>query len=319
MLNYSLQMSYHLHVNLAVAVFGVPSVVFWPFVSFFILSAIGLAKIIKDDLPHEHGLDKLLPFGRLFFAIPMGVFGTDHFADAVNIAKIVPRYMPWHMFWTYFVGCALIAASLSIILKINARLAGILLGCMFVLFVVMMDIRALVITHNSRQFWAITLRDFTFSGAAFAVAATQLKSVASGGVDWLVTIARIFVGLPAIYFGVQHFLHPTMEPGFPLGIITPAWIPGNIFWVYLVGSALVVCGASIAVNIKARPAAMYLGIVVMLLVAYIYVPVTISNPLDLDRGLNSLADTLALSGTAFVLAAAIRGCTSREVSAYKPF
>jgi uncharacterized membrane protein len=302
----------HAHLTFAFAVFGISPVVFWPFVSFFILSAIGLVKVIKDDLPHEHGLDKLLPFGRLFFAIPMGVFGTDHFADVVNIAKIVPRYMPWHMFWTYFVGTALLLASLSIILKINARLAGILLGCMFVLFVVMMDIRALVLTHNSRQFWAITLRDLTFSGAAFAIAATQFKNAASNGAAWLVTIARIFVGIPAIYFGVQHFLHPTMEPGFPLGIITPAWIPGNIFWVYLVGSALIACGACFVVNIKARPAAMYLGIVIMLLVAYIYVPVTISNPLDLDKGLNSLADTLALSGTAFVLAEALTLNTKRE-------
>jgi uncharacterized membrane protein len=312
MLNCSLQFFNHAHLILAFAVFGVPPVVFWPFASFFILSAIGLAKIIKDDLPHEHGLDKLLPFGRLFFAIPMGVFGTDHFADAVNIARIVPRYMPWHMFWTYLVGVALIAASLSIILKINARLAGILLGCMFVLFVAMMDIRALVITHNSRQFWAITLRDFTFSGAAFAVATTQFRSAASGGAAWLVTIARIFVGIPAIFFGLQHFLHPTMEPGFPLGIITPAWIPGNIFWVYLVGSALIVCGACFVLNVKARPAAMYLGIVILLLVAYIYVPVTISNPLNLDSGLNSLADTLALSGTAFVLAGALTPSSERE-------
>ena len=214
--------------------------------------------------------------------------------------------MPWHMFWAYFVGFALIAASLSIILKIQARLAATLLGCMFVLFVLMMDIRALVLTHNSRQFWAITLRDITFSGAAFAIAARNWNGSDSDGAPGLVTVARFFVGLSAIWFGVQHFLHRTMEPGFPLGKITPAWIPGNIFWVYLVGSALVICGACFVVNIKARPAAIYLGIVILLLVLYIYVPVTIANPLDLDSGLNSLADTLALSGTALVLAEAIR-------------
>lgn len=312
MMTHSLQFFFYARFTFASTVFGMPPVVLWPFVSFFVLSAIGLVKVIKDDLPHEHGINKLLPFGRLFFAIPMGVFGTDHLVDAENIAKIVPRYMPWHMFWTYLVGVALIAASLSIILKINARFAALLLGCMFVLFVAMMDIRALVITHNSRQFWAITLRDITFSGAAFAIAATQLKRTASGGAAWLVTLARIFVGISSIFFGVEHFLHPTMEPGFPLGKITPSWIPGNIFWVYLVGSALIVCGACIAANIKARPAAMYLGIVILLLVAYIYVPVTIAAPLDLDSGLNSLADTLALSGTALVLADALTLNLERE-------
>jgi uncharacterized membrane protein len=311
----SLPIFVHARLGLALAIFGLSPVVFWPFVSFVIFSAIGLTKIIKDELPQKQGLDKLLPFGRLFYAIPMGVFGTDHFADATNIAKIVPRYMPWHMFWTYFVGTALIAAALSIILQIRARLAATLLGCMFVLFVAMMDIRALMITHGSSQFWAITLRDFTFSGGAFAIAAHQWKRTSSAGATWLVVLSRFFVGIPAIVFGVAHFLHPTMEPGFPLGKITPAWIPGNIFWVYLTGSALVACGACFVVNKKARWAAIYLGIVILLLVVFIYVPVTVSNPSDLDSGLNSLADTLALSGTALVLADAIGEWAKHEVSA----
>ena len=307
MLNCCLEIFLHAHFVIASAVFGVSSIVFWPFVSCAILCVIGLTKIIKDDLPQERGIGKLMPFGRLFFAIPMGVFGTDHLADAVNIAKIVPRWMPWHMFWTYFVGVALIAASLSMILKIQARLAGMLLGCMFLLFIAMMDIHALQVTHGSVRFWALTLRDLTFGGGAFAVAASQWKKAASGGPSWLVIPSRFFVGIPAIFFGVQHFLHRTMEPGFPLGKITPAWIPGNIFWLYLVGSALIVCGACFVVNVKARPAAIYLGIVILLLVAYIYVPVTIAKPSDLDSGLNSLLDTLALSGTALVLADAIGG------------
>jgi uncharacterized membrane protein len=305
MLNSGLQFFSQDHFIFASAIFGISPVVFWPFVSGAILSVIGLTKIIRDELPQEHGIDKLMPFGRLFFAIPMGVFGTDHLADAVNIAKIVPRWMPWHMFWTYFVGVALIAASLSIILKIQARLAGTLLGCMFLLFIAMMDIHALQVTHGSVRFWALTLRDLTFSGGAFAVAACRWSKTASGGANWLVIPARFFVGIPAIFFGVQHFLHRTMEPGFPLGQITPAWIPGNIFWVYLTGSALAVCGACFVVNVKTRPAAIYLGIVILLIVLFIYVPVTIGKPSDLDTGLNSLLDTLALSGTALVLADAM--------------
>jgi uncharacterized membrane protein len=303
--NCSLQFFYDAHFILASTIFGISQVVFWPFVSCAILCVIGLTKIIKDDLPQQQGIGKLMPLGRLFFAIPMGVFGTDHLADAVNIAKIVPRWMPWHMFWTYFVGVALIAASLSIILKIQARLAAILLGCMFLLFIAMMDIHALRVTHGSVRFWALTLRDLTFSGGAFAVAACQWKKTAAGGASWLALPSRFFVGISAIFFGVQHFLHRTMEPGFPLGEITPAWVPGNIFWVYLTGSALIVCGACLVTKIKARAAAIYLGIVILLIVLFIYVPVTIAKPSDLDTGLNALLDTLALSGTALVLADAI--------------
>jgi uncharacterized membrane protein len=68
----------------------------------------------RANKDQKHGLEKILPFGRLFYAIPMGVFGTDHLADAKNIARIVPSWMPLHIFWVYLVGIALIAAALSI-------------------------------------------------------------------------------------------------------------------------------------------------------------------------------------------------------------
>ena len=55
---------------------------FWLFFSCAILFVIGLTKVIKDELPQEHGLDKILPFGRLFYAIPIGVPGSFHLTHA---------------------------------------------------------------------------------------------------------------------------------------------------------------------------------------------------------------------------------------------
>ena len=48
--------------------------------------------------------------------------------------------MPWRLFWAYFVGVALVAASLSIATKIQVRWSGLLLGLTMFLFVAMMDI-----------------------------------------------------------------------------------------------------------------------------------------------------------------------------------
>jgi len=317
MLNCSIQLFHHARLSLALAVFPIRPDVFWPFFTCVILFAIGLTKIIKDhELPQEHGLDKILPFGRLFYAIPMGVFGTDHFVDAKDVARIVPRWMPWHIFWVYLVGIALIAAALSIILKIQGRLAATLLGCMFLLFVVMIHIHNIEATHGARLFWAIGLRDLAFSGGAVALAGTNLagrqsKRTPSDGSPVLVTLSRFFLGIPAIVFGVEHFLHPTFEPGVPLEKITPSWIPGPLFLAYLTGAGLIACGACIVVNKKARLAAIVLGIVILLLVVFLYIPITVANPSDIDSGLNSLVDTLALSGTALVLADAIRERTMR--------
>jgi uncharacterized membrane protein len=314
-LNCSFQFFHHARLAIALAVFPIRADVFWPYFSCAILSVVGLTKVIKDELPQKHGLDKTLPFGRLFFAIPMGVFATQHFTNTKFVATIVPSWMPLHTFWVYLVGTAVIAAALSMILEKHARLAATLFGCMLLVFVVLMHIPNLVVTHGARLFWMIGLRDIAFSGGAFALAGTQAKRTPSGGAPGLVTLWRFFVGIPAIVFGVEHFLHPTFTPGVPQEAITPAWIPGHLSWAYLTGAALIACGACMVVNKKVRLAATSLGIVSLLLGVFVYLPMILANPSDIDSGLNNLVDILAFTGSAMLLADAIGERTSHEVSA----
>ena len=315
MLNCGFEFLRHARPALALAVFLIRADVFWPYFSGAIFLVIGLTKIIKDELPQKHGLDKTLPFGRLFYALPMGVFATQHFTNTKLVASIVPSWMPWHTFWVYLVGTAIIAAVLSILLEIHARLAATLLGCMFLLFVVLMHIPNIVATHGALLFWVIALRDLAFSGGAFALAATQLKRTPSDGAPGLVTLCRFFVGIPAIVFGLDQFLHPTLAPGIPMEAITPAWVHGRLFWAYLTGADLIACGACIVVNKKVRLAATCLGIVVLLLGVFVYLLMIVANPSDVDGGLNNFVDILALSGTTLVLADAISKRTSHEASA----
>ena len=285
---------------LALAVFPIRADVFWPYFTCVILSAIGLTKVIKDDLSRKHGLDKFSPFGPLFYAIPMGVFGTEHFTITQQVAGIVPSWMPLHLFWVYLVGTAVIAASISIILDKHARLAATLFGCMLLLFVALIHIPNLVATHGARLFWVICLRDIAFSGGAFALASRP-----SDGPPALLTLCRFFVGIPAIIFGVEHFLYPKFTPGIPMEASTPAWIPMHLVWTYLTGAALVACGTCLLVNKKARAAATSLAIVVLLIGVFVYIPIIVSNPSDIDSGLGNWVDVLALSGTALILAGAI--------------
>src|SRR6202035_4033402 len=305
MLSGSLQFFRHADFAVTLAAFGIPANVFWPYFTCAVLSLVGLIKIIKDELPQRHGLDKILPFGRLFFAMPMGVFGTEHLVDASDIAQAVPSWMPAHLFWTYLVGVALIVAALSIILKRCARLAATLLGSMLLLFVILIHIPNIVAEHGARLFWAIGLRDTAFSGGAFALAGSLSNRAPSDATPGLVTLGRFFVGIPAVVFGVEHFLHPTFVPGVPLNRVTPAWIPGHLFWAYLAGAVLIVCGACIVVNKNERLAATYLGIMILLLVLFIYLPILVADRSSIATGLNYFVDTLVFSGAALVLADAI--------------
>ena len=312
--NCNFQFFQHACSALALAVFPIRAEVFWPYFDGTVLLAIGLIKIIKDELPQKRGLDKIFPFGRLFYAIPLGAFGTEHFTDTKDIASIVPSWMPWHTFWVYLVGAALIAAALSIILEKYSRLAATLLGCMFLVFVALIHIPNIVAAHGARLFWAIALRDTSFGGGAFALAGAQSKRTPSGGMLSMVALGRFLVGIPAIVFGVEFFLHPTLAPGVPLELTTPAWIPLHLFWSYLTGAVLIACGAGIVANKKGRLAATYLGIEILLLVVFIYVPILIADP-SIGVGLNNFADTLLYGGTALVLADAVSERSSREASA----
>jgi hypothetical protein len=121
----------------------IPSEVTWSYLSFGVVLAIGLVTIfLRGDWQKARGFDKLILLGPLFYAAPLACFGTEHFTLTKIIASLIPAWIPWHLFWAYFVGGSFIAAALSLVTRIQARLAASLLALTFFLFVVLMDARA---------------------------------------------------------------------------------------------------------------------------------------------------------------------------------
>ena len=142
---------------LAAAPFGLPATVLWSYVCASLLFIIGLIKIFHE-LPQEHGAKKIMLFGRLFFAIPLAVFGSEHFTATAVIARLVPRWIPAHTFWVYLVGIAFLCAALSIVVLVQARWAAALVGMTLLIFVFVMDIPAAVVNPRNRFFWALALK-----------------------------------------------------------------------------------------------------------------------------------------------------------------
>jgi len=293
----------------ALAALALPRGIFWLYFSASILLIVGLVKILKSELPKMRGLDKILPFGRLFFTIPLAVFGTEHFTNTADIAALVPRWIPGHLFWTYLVGTCLIAAALSITVEIQSPLAATLLGVMFFSFVCLMDIPGVIAEPGNRFSWTLALRETAFSAGGLAYAGSHWSRRGRRGVPWLVTIARFFIAIPAVFYGVEHFPHPMNAPGVPLEKIMPPWIPGRPEWAYLAGAVLVVAGIALLINKKAQMAATYLGIMILLLMAFVYLPLLVSSPTSLES-INYFFDTLLFGGAIFVLADALRERTA---------
>ncbi|PWT70430.1 MAG: hypothetical protein C5B59_20645 [Bacteroidetes bacterium] len=75
-----------------------------------------------------------IPLGRIFFALLIVLFGCSHFVFPVDVSAMVPKFLGAPMFWTYFVGAALIACGTAIIFNILTELSAWLLACMLLLF-----------------------------------------------------------------------------------------------------------------------------------------------------------------------------------------
>jgi uncharacterized membrane protein len=110
-----------------------PGNVFWPYFAGAVILLIGLFATRKE-VSLARGKEKFLILGRVFFAVPMAVFAAQHFTTTKFVSQLIPSWIPEHIFWTYFVGAALLAAALSIVVKKQARLAATLLGTMLILF-----------------------------------------------------------------------------------------------------------------------------------------------------------------------------------------
>ena len=156
----------------AMVFLAIPSTVIWSYCVGGVVLAIGLVTIfVRGDWQKARGLDKLILFGPLFYAAPIAAFGTEHFTLTAAIASIVPQWIPWHLFWAYFVGACFIAAALSLVTGIRTRLSAGLLALTFFLFEVLMDTPAWA--HPPRNQIALTLmlRELSFGGGPLAASA----------------------------------------------------------------------------------------------------------------------------------------------------
>ena len=301
------------------ALLAIPSQVIWAYFVGGVVFATGLVVIfLRGDWQKARGIDKLILFGPLFYAAPLAAFGTEHFTLTEAIASLVPAWIPWHEFWAYFVGACFIAAALSMVTRIQARLAASLLALNFFLFVVLMDVPAWIQNPRDRIALALALRELSFSGGALALAASLIEQARERGARILATIARCFVAIPVLFYSFEQFMHGDHVPGVPLERMTPTWIPGHAIWTYLAAVGYAVAGIPLLVGKKARTAATCVSLTVLFVELVVYVPIGVVDRASLDNGLNYMGDTLMYCGAVLLLAGAMpREAPQRESSAHQ--
>jgi hypothetical protein len=116
---------------------------------------------------------KIGRFGAVLFAITIVDYGILHFMEAVQAAPYIPSWIPYHLFWMYFCGAALIASGIGIITRTKQKLAAILLGAMILTWFLILHIPRVAVADAS-------VMDGELNSALFALAYSGTAFVISG-------------------------------------------------------------------------------------------------------------------------------------------
>jgi uncharacterized membrane protein len=141
------------------------------------LAISGAAFVLAGMVPNRHlsasqliSPHREVDLGRVLFALPMVVFGIQHFLYADFVASLIPHWIPGHLFWVYLTGSGFIAAALSILARVYARLGATMLGAMFLFWALFLHAPRVAAAIRNGDEWSSAFVALTLSGGSLVVA-----------------------------------------------------------------------------------------------------------------------------------------------------
>lgn len=105
---------------------------------------------------------------KIFYFLPLAVFGVMHFVFPHYFEFLVPKFIPGGIFWIYFSGAILTSTSLAIIFGIIPRIASFCLILFVITFIITVDIPGFVSGDEDHyRFFISFLKDLSLCGGTF--------------------------------------------------------------------------------------------------------------------------------------------------------
>ncbi len=111
-----------------------------------------------------------LRIAHMLYALSLIFFGSAHFIDVKDTLSLIPHWLPAHLFWAYFTGCAFIATGVAALTGLCARLAVTLSVVQLTLFLVLVWLPILATGSRNPFQWREAILNAALVAGAWVVA-----------------------------------------------------------------------------------------------------------------------------------------------------
>ena len=118
---------------------------------------------------------------EIMFAIAIFLFGIQHILYEKFIISLMPSWLPARLFWAHIVKAAFIGTAISLVLNVLVSLSTLLLGIMFLLWVLIIHIPLTIKDSFNEREWISLFIAIFMCGISFYISQSRRRRNVSSG------------------------------------------------------------------------------------------------------------------------------------------